>query len=74
MAKIKDKGKISKAEKENQQDTSKGTHRNMSVDLIAEMLQTRKKWHDICKERKKPITKDTLPDNYHSDLIEREFY
>ena len=40
MAKIKDKGKISKAEKENQQDTSKGTHRNMSVDLIAEMLQS----------------------------------
>lgn len=49
MAKIKDKGKISKAENENQQDTSKGTHRNMSVDLIAEMLHTRKKWHDIFK-------------------------
>ena len=50
MAKI--KGKISKAEKENQQDTSKGTHRNMSADLIAEMLQTRKKWHDIFKAMK----------------------
>ena len=52
MTKVKDKNKILKATKENQQVTYKGTPIRLSVDFSIKTLQARREWHDIFKVRK----------------------
>ena len=52
MTKIKDKDKILKATKENQQVTYKGTPIRLSADFSIEALQTRREWHDTFKVMK----------------------
>ena len=52
LAKIKDKEKLLKAEREKQQITYKGTPIRLTADLSAETLQTRREWHDILKVMK----------------------
>ena len=49
MTKIKDKDKILKATKENQQVTYKGTPIRLSADFSTKTLQARRKWHGISK-------------------------
>ena len=52
FAKIKDKKKLSKATREKRQITYKGTPIRLTVDFSAEILQVRRKWHDIFKVMK----------------------
>ena len=52
LAKIKDKEKLLKAARENQQITYKGTPIRLTADFSAETLQTRREWHDIFKVMK----------------------
>ena len=52
ITKIKDKDKILKATKENQQVTYKGTPIRLSADFSTKTLQARREWHDILKVRK----------------------
>ena len=52
LSKIKDKEKISKAAREKQQITYKGTPVRLTADLSAETLQARREWHDILKVMK----------------------
>ena len=52
MTKIKDKDKILKATKENQQVTYKGAPIRLSADFSTKTLQARREWHDIFKVRK----------------------
>ena len=63
LTKIKDKGKILKATRENQQITYKGTPIRLSVDFSAETLQARRKWYDIFKviKRKNTVTRILHP-------------
>ena len=49
LAKIKDKEKLLKAEREKQQVTYKGTPIRLTSDFSAETLQVRREWHDIFK-------------------------
>ena len=53
MTKIEDKERILKATRENQQITHKGTLTRLTADFSAEILQTRRKWHNIFKVMKK---------------------
>ena len=50
--KIKDKEKLLKATREEQQITYKGTPIRLTADFSAETLQTRRVWHDIFKVMK----------------------
>ena len=52
LAKIKDKEKLLKAEREKRQITYKGTPIRLTADFSAETLQARKEWHDILKVMK----------------------
>ena len=52
ITKIKDKDKILKATKENQQVTYKGTPIRLSADFSTETLQARREWHDKFKVMK----------------------
>ena len=52
LTKIKDKEKILKATREEQQITYKGTPIRLSANFSAETLQTRKEWHHIFKVMK----------------------
>ena len=52
LMKIKDKEKILKATREKQQITYKGILIRLSADFSAEMLQTRREWHNIFKVMK----------------------
>ena len=63
MTKIKDKERISKAAREKQLVTYKGTPLRLSHDFSAETLQARGEWHDIFKvmKGKKTYKKNTLP-------------
>ena len=49
LTKIKDKNKVSKATREKQQITYKGTPIRLSADFSTETLKARKEWHDIFK-------------------------
>ena len=52
LAKIKDKEKLLKTTRENQQITYKGTPIRLTADFSAETLQARREWHDILKVMK----------------------
>ena len=52
LTKIKDKEKILKATRENQQITYKGIPIRLSADFSAETLQARGEWHEIFKVMK----------------------
>ena len=52
MAKIKDKEKILKVAREKQQFIYNGTSKRQSTDFSAEILQTRREWHDAFKMMK----------------------
>ena len=52
LMKIKHKGKILKAARENQRITHKGIPIRITADLSIETLQTRKEWQDILKVMK----------------------
>ena len=63
LTKIKVKQKILKAGREKKQITYKGTPIRLSSDFSAETLADQKgvAWYTQCDERKKPLTKNTLP-------------
>ena len=74
MTKIKDKERILKAAREKQLVTYKGTPTRLPADFLAEVLQIRRKWHDIFKvmKRKKSYDQEySTRQGYHSDLKER---
>ena len=52
LTKIKDKEKLLKATREKQQITYKGIPIRLTADFSAEILQTRREWHDIFKVMK----------------------
>ena len=52
LSKIKNKEKLLKAAREQQQITYKGTPIRLTADLSAETLQARREWHDILKVMK----------------------
>ena len=52
LAKIKDKERLLKAEREKRQITYKGTPIRLTADFSAETLQARRDWHDIFKVMK----------------------
>ena len=52
LAKIKDREKLLKATREEQQITYKGTPIRLTADFSTENLQARREWHDIFKVMK----------------------
>ena len=49
MAKVKDKERILKASRENQNVNNMRTHIRLSADFYKEILQARREWQDIFK-------------------------
>ena len=67
LSKIKCKEKILKAARKKQQITYKGIPINLTADLSAETLQTRREWQDIFKVMKERNLQPRLPSK---DLIQ----
>ena len=73
LSKIKCKGKILKAAREDQQITYKGIPLRLSADFSAEILQDRREWQDIFKVMKGKIYNQDYctQQGSHSDKTEK---